>query len=725
MFILPVISYCLFFLVYFDKKRNIVESAAVSWLFITLYTWIIMELSSVVAVLGTAAVIIAWSLLCILIVVYLIKKKIVGQIVGYCRSETKVCNFWNEHKGNLICLGLFCFMIGMLALLRGQNLIDNLYHRLPKIMHWIQNGRVGYFATVTPAEIQYTKLTEYMIAQIYLLKGPDRLINLVQVGAYVCSGCCLYGISRKIGASRKFAFLSAWIFLLTPMVIIEVFTAQTDVVAGVYLLIFLYFLLDYIQADRLSVSREGVLSAVCLSASVLFGYLSKPTVCFAMVIFFVWMCLVRLVRRDKIRVLLQYVLIGAVTAAVLFLPDALRTYQYNRMPSLLYTEEAGDTEQTEASKAVAEDSDGADLSIIPVAGSARQGSEAAAAQSKENLVSVDSSSAVKEYADAGTEATEDQRVDNDTEADRVAASILDPKEFIIVAIRNLAANATSRCFPKMNKLLVRFVEKCESVLNYTGGYRYFRVMLGEDIGETSEPSPAIMYFLLAAWICVIVRLSKVGREQFLYLLFATVALVVQAGLMGYTWYRQRYLIGVMAVFCPAFAVVLENISVSVRTKINLAAGMTAVCSLGAVNALSYEIPYTVFGFQGGRLHQYFIHDSGTELYYQLMLDYINEKGYRNVGMIGVVTYEYTLWQGIENLERLEHVGVNPVYFEAAKLEDTEFMPECIIEEIPGEFVLDEYIYYHGEPYVCDWKATDENGRNYAVLIPYAVYETQK
>lgn len=699
MFILPVISYCLFFLVYFDKKRNIVESAAVSWLFITLYTWIIMELSSVVAVLGTAAVIIAWSLLCILIVVYLIKKKIVGQIVGYCRSETKVCNFWNEHKGNLICLGLFCFMIGMLALLRGQNLIDNLYHRLPKIMHWIQNGRVGYFATVTPAEIQYTKLTEYMIAQIYLLKGPDRLINLVQVGAYVCSGCCLYGISRKIGASRKFAFLSAWIYLLTPMVIIEVFTAQTDVVAGVYLLIFLYFLLDYIQADRLSVSREGVLSAVCLSASVLFGYLSKPTVCFAMVIFFVWMCLVRLVRRDKIRVLLQYVLIGAVTAVILFLPDALRTYRYNRMPSLLYTEEAGDTEQVEATEVETEGSDG--------------------------------NSAIKEYADAGTETTEstetpeDQRVDNDTEADRVTASILDPKEFIIVAIRNLAVNATSRCFPKMNKLLVRFVEKCESVLNYTGGYRYFRVMLGEDIGETSEPSPAIMYFLLAAWICVIVRLSKVGREQFLYLLFATVALVVQAGLMGYTWYRQRYLIGAMAVLCPAFAVVLENISVSVRTKINLAAGMTAVCSLGAVNALSYEIPYTVFGFQGGRLHQYFIHDSGTELYYQLMLDYINEKGYRNVGMIGVVTYEYTLWQGIENLERLEHVGVNPVYFEAAKLEDTEFMPECIIEEIPGEFVLDELIYYHDEPYVCDWKATDENGRNYAVLIPYAVYEEQR
>ena len=66
-----------------------------------------------------------------------------------------------------------------------------------------------------------------------------------------------------------------------------------------------------------------------------------------------------------------------------------------------------------------------------------------------------------------------------------------------MAIRNLAANATSRCFPKINDLIVRFVEKCESALNYEGGYRYFRVMLGENLGETSEPSPAIMYYIFS------------------------------------------------------------------------------------------------------------------------------------------------------------------------------------------------------------------------------------
>ena len=205
MFILPVIAYLLFLTMYFHKRRNVVESIAVAWLFITLYTWVIMEISSGFGILGTPVVLFFWSVLSVVLAGYVIRKNIGKAVLEYCKKEKKIHDFWQENRVNLTCMMLFCSMICLLSVLRGQNLIDNLYHRLPRIMHWIQEGRVGYFATPTPAEIQYTKLSEYMIAQIYLLKGSDRMINLVQAGAYVCSGCCLYGISRKIGATRKFA----------------------------------------------------------------------------------------------------------------------------------------------------------------------------------------------------------------------------------------------------------------------------------------------------------------------------------------------------------------------------------------------------------------------------------------------------------------------------------------------------------------------------------------
>lgn len=660
MFVLPILAYLLFLVVYFDRKRNIVESVVTAWLFITLYTWVCVELFSIFGILNTVTALPAWGALCAGLAVYIIKKSLFSRTATYFRTEQKIIDFWKEHKVNIICMFVFCTVIGLLAVLRSQNLIDNLEHRLPKVMHWIQNGRAGYFATVQPAELNYTKLIEYMYAQIYLLKGTDRLINLVQIGAYLCSGCCIYGISRKIGASGGFAFLAVWIYFLTPMIIIEVFTAQTDVAAGVYLLAFIYFLLDYVHADKLRMDKEGALSAACLSASVMFGYLSKPTVCFGMVFFFLWMCIVRIVKRDKFKVLLRYILAGGIVAVILILPDVVRDYRYDRIPSV-NTGESTDT-----------------------------------------------------FVDTGMDG---MLVDTVEVSDGVADNLSHPRNFVIVCVRNLAANATTRCFPKVNEWLVRFVEKCESFLNYSGGYRYFRVLVGEGVGETSEPSPAIMFLLLFAWICVIVRISRINKEQFVYLFLATVSIIVQAGLMSYTWYRQRYLIGIMAVLCPAFAVVLEEIIISVRMKLNIAAAVVTVCCFGTLNTLSYEIPYIISGLHGGELHQYLLHDESAELYYQLMIDYVNENGYDTVGTFGFISYEQVLWRKIENLERMEHVNIDPVYYECAKLEDREYTPQCIVEEMPEVFELEETINCNGQKYICVWKAIGDNGRNYAVLIP--------
>ena len=651
MFFLPVIAYFLFLTGYLAKKKNIVESVVVSWLFVTLCSWIIMELFSVFELVNTVTTLISWGVICFVLAAWVIRSKSIECIKEFCRKDTQFFNCLREHKINLICLGVFCVIIALLSLLRSQSLIDNLYHRLPKIMHWIQNGKVGYFATWKPEEIKYANLTEYMMAQVYLLGGSDRLITIVQAGAYICSGCCIYGISRKIGASIKFSLLSVWIFLLTPIVAIETITTQTDVVAGFYLLSFVYFLIDYIHAAHLRMNKSGLFSAIYLSASVMFGYLAKPTVCFAMVIFFIWMCVVRLIKRDQWQVLLQYILIGMFVVFILFLPDAVRNYGYKNAPAL---------EQNESS-----------VNSTMVSG----------------------------------------------EVNKVVQSLINPKEFAVVCVSNLAANSSSRCFPKINDMLLRFMSKIESLLNYST-YKRFQILVSSGMGETSEPSPVIMWLLVLSWLCVLIRISKINREQFLYLLFATLGLIVQAGLMDYTYFRQRYLIGIMAVLCPALAITLENICVSMKMRINMMVSVIAICSLGTINMLSYEIPYVIFGFQGEEIHQYIFHDDAAELYYRLMLDHINEMGYTTVGMYGETAYEYILWQEIDNLERMEHVNV-PQNYQGAKLEDMEFLPECIIKEVPAKDVdaYEEEMYCHGQKYVCEWKAWGENDRNYVVFVP--------
>lgn len=648
MFLLPICAFLIYILIYYHKRKNMVESVIAAWLFLTGYTWLTTEILSVFNLLNVPAVAICWGVGCIGLFFYAAKLQIWAGIKKFVED---IRNKRYKMEANMVCAIAFCTIISVMAVLRSQNLVDNLYHRLPRIMHWIQNGNVRQFATGTLMEIHYPQLIEYMNMHIYLLSGSDRLISMVQAGAYICSGCCIYGIGRKLKASSKFAWVGVWIYFLIPITIIETVTTQTDVVAGVYLLIFLYFLMDYIGADKLAMDKQGVMSAVHMSASVIFGYLAKPTVCFAMIVFFVWMCVVRMIKRDKFSVLLQYTLIGFAVALILFTPSFVRRYRYDHIPAVTVYD--------------------------------------------------------------GNSELQDVRGDNGS---MVLERLCSPRAFTVIAVQNLAANSTSRCFPKINNLLARIVEKCGKLLNYTTERR-FRVLVGANLGETSEPSPAIMFFLFSAWLVVIIRMSRIGRTQFIYLLCATIGLIFQAGLMEYTLFRQRYFIGVMAVLCPTFSVVLEQLRFSVDTKAKIATAAIVISCFGTINTLTYELPYTIFGLQGDKIYGYFIGDE-AELYYRELLSYINGNKYHTVGMSGTIPYEYVLWQGIDELERMEHVNVALEGYDSAKLEDEGFIPDCIVIARSKEYIeLGEQMECHGVTYVCDWRARDdEKEENYAVMI---------
>ena len=50
-----------------------------------------------------------------------------------------------------------------------------------------------------------------------------------------------------------------------------------------------------------------------------------------------------------------------------------------------------------------------------------------------------------------------------------------------------------------------------------------------ELGETNEPSPAIMLFWMLAWGGIVFRFSKISKEQLIYLLCATVSMIIQSG----------------------------------------------------------------------------------------------------------------------------------------------------------------------------------------------------
>ena len=669
MFILPAIAFISIIIIDYAYRHRIFEAIADAWLAITIYTWVSVEILSVINKWNQRTVLLVWLAVCIILGRVIVQKKVWQKIATMFQGEDGFIDKVRNYRGYLVVFAVFVTFISITALMRSQSLVDNLTHRLPRIMHWIQNESVRYFATSSPRQVQLSSLIEYMNAQIYLLGGNDRLINLVQIGAYAFSGAMIFGVSRKLGINHKLSILSVWLYLLIPIGIIEVYTAQTDVVAGVYLIIFVYLLLDFIQADRLVMNKEGFFCAVRLSMCVMAGYLSKPTFCFSMVIFFLWMCIVRVSKKDNLIELFKYILVGGSVALILFSPSYIRNYQAYSITNSIIDDKGQ-----------------------PESGSAEVESGTTEDNTDENIV-------------AAREANQTLVLNNLSSARRFAMS----------CIQNLGMNASTRCFPQINRLITKVVYKCAAMLDYVfppiGDFWIF-VDNGE-LGETNEPSPAIMLFWMLAWGGIIFRFSKISKEQLIYLLCATVSMIIQSGLMGYTYYRTRYLLGVMAVLCPVFAAVVQGISRNNVIKQKVATILIVISSFGVVNALTYEIPYIIDGFKGEKIHQYFVNNNEPEFYYDQMSRFANENRYTKVGIAGTIQYEYVLWQNIDNLERLEMVNVEDGAL--SQYEDREYIPECIFEESREEIKLGDGLICHGSEYECVW-ADFGNNRYYTAFV---------
>lgn len=662
MFFLPVISLILLVIVFLYKYRDWTSGIASGWLCFTAIAWGMAEIFSLFQVWTKWTVFAGWLVAAAVCVYFIIKKSVIKEIRFQFKYNDIYKNVWKENKGFLSLILIVGFVIGILAILRSQSNVDSMVYHLPRIMHWIQNKSVGHYATGTDLQVRYPALAEYLVAQILILGASDRLANFFQMWGYFASAMMIYGISRKLGVSRKVAFLPSLIYMFMPMALAQSFTTQTDNIACLFLLVYLHLIIGFIRKDRLLMDNEGFGAGIKLAASVMFGYLCKPTICFAMLVFFVWMCIRRLCQRDSIAVLLKYVVVGGMTAIILYLPLCYKSYQTYIKPyqTSINEETAKETNESEG---------------------------------KEDFVVANAANAL---------APDNFNVIN---------AIKDPSEFVMTCIQNVGRNSMSESFPKWNEWVEEAVVRSGNIL-------------GKDTSRFSIPkgrlftycdtatNPVIMFVLAGAIICIAFKVSRLNKEQLLFSICAILSFFIQCGLMGYTPYRTRYLVGVMAILSIMVALVVDNLRVNKATKVNVAVFIIALASVGAMNALGYEVANVKDGFQGESDHQYFVENDEYETVYRQLVEHINNNHYTQIGIVENVYYEYILWACIDGLKRLESVNLqnSPLGI----YEDLEYRPECVVRVDDGEIQIDEEIQCHGKNYVCEW--TNFDGINY-----YAVY----
>lgn len=204
----------------------------------------------------------------------------------------------------LVLIGL---VVVVLALLTVPYNWDSMTYRLPRIAYWVQNGSVEHFATNCSRALANPPLGEFVQLQIYVMTGKsDLFLNLMQAFSYlICSGI-VYGLAKRLSCNGGFCFLASLLFMTTPIAFSEALNTQVDLFSAVWLLTFVYLVMDFTeQEERLSCTGDAIFKVCILGLCVAWGYLSKPNVCVAMLLFVLWLLLRCIVRRDRIGVLFR------------------------------------------------------------------------------------------------------------------------------------------------------------------------------------------------------------------------------------------------------------------------------------------------------------------------------------------------------------------------------------------------------------------------------------
>lgn len=224
-------------------------------------------------------------------------------------------------------------MIGMVVL--GLSLIttpynwDSMTYHLPRIAYWAQNRSVAHYATNSIRQVCSPVLAEFVNLHVYILcRGHDLLFNLLQGMSYITCGVMVGAIAGRLSCNRFFCFLASLLYMTMPIAYAEALTTQVDNFAAIWLLFFVYRLLDYVDVkkamrfDKITVCRVGAMG-LCVA----WGYLAKPSVCVGMVVFALWLLWVCIRRRDRLCDLAGIFFSALPCVVIPLVPETLRNFK--------------------------------------------------------------------------------------------------------------------------------------------------------------------------------------------------------------------------------------------------------------------------------------------------------------------------------------------------------------------------------------------------------------
>lgn len=316
------------------KKRKSIEDTCLGsymeacclWM---LFLFVLTEGLSVLYALRFRYLFVAWGLLdVLLLMLFAAQWRLSGlRVKDIWKAQRESWHFRQvSYYGILFLTGTVVFVLSLITTSYNW---DSMTYHLPRIVHWAQNRSVAHFATNSIRQISSPVLGEFVNLHVYILcRGHDLLFNLLQGTSYLTCAVMVAAIAGKLSCDRVFRFLAALLYMSMPIAFSEALTTQVDNFAAVWLLFFVYRLLDYTDREKPMRFEKVTVFQVCvMGLCVAWGYLTKPSVCVGMVVFALWLLLACIGRKDKPGDLVKIFFCALPCVALPLLPEILRNFQ--------------------------------------------------------------------------------------------------------------------------------------------------------------------------------------------------------------------------------------------------------------------------------------------------------------------------------------------------------------------------------------------------------------
>ncbi|MCM1146197.1 MAG: glycosyltransferase family 39 protein [Clostridium sp.] len=287
-----------------------------------------LELLSIFSLVTLWTLIAFWGLLDLALLVWILIRRKKGSTKSIKLEKEFLIRIAGILYKNLIWILLAVGLIHLAVRTVPYNWDSMAYH-LPRVANWAQNQSVGHYATYDLRGNVSPVLAEFINLHVYILSGnKDYFVNLLQCLSALANVWLVYEIAIKIGCSRRYSQLAAFLFFTCPIAFAEALTTQVDQFATLWLLIFVYYYLDMIEEEyHVQYDKKTISICLILGGCIAFGYLTKPSVLIGMAVLAVLLLVKCIRKRESVKTIIG-LLLWVVPEMLLFLfPEMFRNVQ--------------------------------------------------------------------------------------------------------------------------------------------------------------------------------------------------------------------------------------------------------------------------------------------------------------------------------------------------------------------------------------------------------------